>query len=125
MTVTLVDSVPMQVGRLTPVYEYTIALDAINTAEIVRTPTGTNRVWVVGWDIGESNATDATFVSGSDTKRFTYELSANQAHDGEVKRSSYYFVTKPGEALKIQASVIPSAAVGSNLVLKVCEGDKL
>lgn len=124
---TFVDSVTARCGSLSPVYEYEIAIDTVDTLLDVRTPATGKRLFVVGVWLAESIALNLTFLSGvagggSDSKSQTFELAANQGLSGYVS-DSWMFATKPSEALKIRSSAAIGSTVGKNLIIRVVEGD--
>lgn len=116
---TLVDVIPDRRTGLNPILEYEVVIDtedtdyAIPFADALR---ANERVYVVGWKYTDSAANNLTFKSGA-SKSQTHELAANQGMTGAVDEDTFYFATKPGEALIIRASAVITAAVGKNLIL--------
>jgi hypothetical protein len=126
---TLVDKISADFGGLSPVYEYEVDIDTVDTDLTVHTPSGNDEmnikkaVYVVGVWLSEGTAANVTLISGSNTKSQTFELAANQGLSGLTSKG-FYFATKSGEALKIRSSAIISSTVGNNLVIRVVEGEK-
>lgn len=118
---TLTNTIPARVGGLGPVFEYSVSIDTINTDLDIRTPTGNNRLYVVGVSLQEGTATNFTMKSGSSNTQ-TWELAANQGLNFPITKNSYLFATKAGEKLSVRSSAIIGATQGQNLVLKVVEG---
>lgn len=105
-TATLIDTVPGQVGRLKPVYEYEVVIDTTGSDLNVRVASATDkRVWVVGLLLSE--ATSGNLILKTATKSQTLELGANQGIFYEVA-NSWIFATKPGETLTVQTSMATS-----------------
>jgi hypothetical protein len=102
-TATLIDTVPAQVGRLKPVYEYEVVIDTTGADLNVRAASATDkRIWVVGLLLSE--ATSGNLILKTATKTKTLELGANQGIFYEVS-DSWSFATKPGETLIVQTSM--------------------
>jgi len=121
-TATLIDTIPIRVGKIGPVYEYELNIDTTGTDLTVRDPAvATNRIWVVGIFFSESTATNLTLKSGT-TKSHTLELASNQGITGFTDQNGFYFVTLPGDSLIIQSSAAITTALGKDLVLRVVEG---
>lgn len=124
---TLVDIVTAQCGSLSPVYEYEIAIDTVDTLLDVMTPSNGKRLFLVGVWLSDGAALNLTLVSGvagggANSKTQTFELAANQGLPGFVGEN-WVFATKPSESLKIRSSVAVQSTVGKNLILRIVEGD--
>jgi len=125
---TLADHITAQIGQLTPVYEYEIAIDTVDTLLDIRTASQFNhRLFVVGIWLSDGAALNLTLVSGvagggADSKTQTFELAANQGLPGLVGQG-FYFATKAGETLKVRSSVAIGSTVGKNLVIRAVEGE--
>jgi hypothetical protein len=120
-TATLIDAIPTRIGGLGPLLEYDIVIDTINTPLTVFTPAiVTDRLFITGILIAESNATNLTLSDG--TKTMTFELGANQGLSGLVLANGFYFATLPGAPLIVQATAAIGDAVGCNFILKLLQG---
>jgi hypothetical protein len=116
-TATLRDTVLNGTGHSPngPVHVYHVEIDTTGDDLTIRTPAAGNRVFVVGAFMSETNSGNLLLKSGS-TYTHTLELSANQGMLVPAE-NHWIFVTKPGEALIAQASMIILS-----LMLYVVEG---
>jgi len=124
-TSTKVDTIPVQIGGMYALNEYEIAIDTLATDLVIQVPESTNRIWLVGLSIAETNALNLTFKSVNPntlavSKSRTMELAPNQGTPGYID-NGFYFVTNQGEQLSIQSSMPIGSTVGKNLVLLVGE----
>jgi hypothetical protein len=125
---TLVDTINCQFGNVQGVYEYECNIDTINTILDIRSASQPNmRIFVVGLMIAVADAVNLTFQSVNTStsvvsKNQTFQLAANQGLPG-LMQAGFYFATRPGEKLSIQASATLLASVGKSFILRVAESD--
>lgn len=112
-----VNGIPVSVLGISPVYQYKVVIDTINTDLTLRTPSSNNTLCVLGWDTSVSSDTTLTFKYGASSTYIAYLLKSGTNKEDAISKSVHFCLPK-GAPLIVRSDVAMT-----NLVVKVLESD--
>jgi hypothetical protein len=86
---------------------YRVNYDTINTDRLIATPSGTNRIAIVGMSLLNDAAYTLIFKSATNTiETFKFAANSGLALPFSPRNQQIYVITNPGEALNISCNAV-------------------